>query len=225
MSIEQEIRNEIDNIKQLKIDVGDINNHLSVLEGLCRERNQEAVKNAYQRGYKACMQENDFDSPCTSCEAYKRGLEDGKKSHGGLLADASSAEYQRRLDDTWAAAKKVVLCADEGGLSIEELNEIFDCCTIQQVFRKYTVSEVIEKLKAYEEKQKASQEIKVGDEVAFHHDDGRPDTVVVVTYIGQDGFIDGMDGRGAQYAHKNPTKWTKTGRHFDIDKILEEMKK
>lgn len=50
MSIEQEIRNEIDNIKQLKIDVGDINNHLSILEGLCRERNQKAVENAYQRG-------------------------------------------------------------------------------------------------------------------------------------------------------------------------------
>lgn len=70
---------------------------------------------------------------------------------------------------------------------------------------------------------KTDDEIKVGDEVAFHHDDGRPDTVVVVTYIGQDGFIDGMDGRGTQYAHKNPTKWTKTGRHFDISSILKEM--
>lgn len=50
MNIEQEIRNEIDNIKQLKIDVGDINNHLSVLEGLCRERNQKAVDDAYKRG-------------------------------------------------------------------------------------------------------------------------------------------------------------------------------
>lgn len=74
----------------------------------------------------------------------------------------------------------------------------------------------------YQAKQ-TDDEIKVGDEVAFHHDDGRPDTVVVVTYIGQDGYIDGMDGRGIQYAHKNPTKWTKTGRHFDIASILKEM--
>lgn len=50
MSIEQEIRNEIDNIKQLKIDVDDINNHLSVLEGLCRDRNKKVVDDAYQRG-------------------------------------------------------------------------------------------------------------------------------------------------------------------------------
>lgn len=220
MSIEQEIRNEIDNIKQLKIDVGDINNHLSVLEGLCRERNQKAVDEAYQRGYKAYMQENDFDSPCTSCEAYKRGLEDGKKSHGGLLADASSAEYQRRLDDTWAAAKKVVLCADEGGLSIEELNEIFDCCTIQQVFRKYTVSEVIEKLKAYEEKQK---EIKVGDEVVST----LSKTPYIVVSFGEydDGALTacGFDSHG--FWHGNElSELHKTGKHYDIDKILEEMK-
>ena len=51
MSIEQEIRNEIDNIKQLKIDVGDINNRLSALEGLCRDRNQKVVDDAYQHGY------------------------------------------------------------------------------------------------------------------------------------------------------------------------------
>lgn len=31
MSIEQEIRNEINNIKQLKIDVDNISNHLSAL--------------------------------------------------------------------------------------------------------------------------------------------------------------------------------------------------
>ena len=221
MSIEQEIRNEIDNIKQLKIDVGDINNHLSVLEGLCRERNQEAVKNAYQRGYKACMQENDFDSPCTSCEAYKRGLEDGKKSHGGLLADASSAEYQRRLDDTWAAAKKVVLCADEGGLSIEELNEIFDCCTIQQVFRKYTVSEVIEKLKAYEEKQKKEDSIKVDDEVE-HEVTGLK---YIVTRIDKNSITLLYSDGSTTVVTTGKSYLKKTGRRFDIERILEEMKK
>ena len=221
MSIEQEIRNEIDNIKQLKIDVGDINNHLSVLEGLCRERNQEAVKNAYQRGYKACMQENDFDSPCTSCEAYKRGLEDGKKSHGGLLADASSAEYQRKLDDTWAAAKKVVLCADEGGLSIEELNEIFDCCTIQQVFRRFTVSEAIAKLKAYEE-QNAADKIKVGDVVKPRENVAHIVVPFVVTKV-SDGSVWGVDAEGS-WNYWGIDEVIKTDKHFDIGEILESLK-
>ena len=161
---------------------------------------------AYQEGYKACMSENDFDSPCTSCEAYQRGL-----------------------NDAWEAAKKIFGYEMDGGIPLNEIGKVFGYaedaifCTAD-IIRHNTASEAIAKLKAYEEKQKADDEIKVGDEVAFHHDDGRPDTVVVVTYIGQDGFIDGMDGRGTQYAHKNPTKWTKTGRHFDIGKILEEMK-
>jgi hypothetical protein len=62
--------------------------------------------------------------------------------------------------------------------------------------------------------------MKIGDEVAFHWDDGRPDTVVVITHIGQDGFIDGMDGKGTLYASKNPQKWTKTGRYFPLVNLL-----
>ena len=62
--------------------------------------------------------------------------------------------------------------------------------------------------------------MKIGDEVAFHHNDGRPDTVVVITHIGEDGFIDGMDAKGTLYASKNPQKWTKTGRHFPLVKLL-----
>ena len=135
--------------------------------------------------------------------------------------DKNAAEaYQRGLDDAWEAARKIVGYTDQGALTLGALAEIFGTSSHSRIVRDNTAQEVIDKIKAYEEKQR----IRVGDEVAFHHDDGRPDTVVVVTYIGQDGFIDGMDGRGAQYAHKNPTKWTKTGRHFDIASILEDMR-
>ena len=37
-------------------------------------------KEAYDEGYKKCLSEHDFDSPCTSCEiekeAYQKGLDD-----------------------------------------------------------------------------------------------------------------------------------------------------
>ena len=154
-------------------------------------------------------------------EAYQRGCDDATKMIASDEQSIADKAYQRGLDDAWEAARKIIHMP-EGKL----LNIFTECysavCTALQVLLKYDASEAIEKLKAYEEKQ--DDKIEVGDEVAFHHDDGRPDTVVVVTYIGQDGFIDGMDGRGTQYAHKNPTKWTKTGRHFDIASILEEMK-
>ena len=80
------------------------------------------------------------------------------------MADSYQRGIEYGRNETWEAARKIALYRDEGGTSILDLTEIFDCCTIQQVFRRHTVSEAIAKLKAYEEKQKADDEIKVGDE-------------------------------------------------------------
>ena len=198
--IANSIRSTINMVKKLKLDISEINNHLSILEGLCREDTQKKMEEAYQKGMDAREE---------------------------LLEPAAVAGCLRGSEEAWEAARKI------GHASQMQLKEMgFEFNSNEWLYNpswyvvmNYTAAEAIEKIKAYEEKQKADDEIKVGDEVAFHHDDGRPDTVVVVTYIGQDGFIDGMDGRGTQYAHKNPTKWTKTGRHFDIEEILDEMKR
>ena len=65
----------------------------------------------------------------------------------------------------------------------------------------------------------------IGDEIIFHHNN-RPDTVVVITHIGSDGFVDGMDAKGTLYAHKNPDNWTKTGRYFpEVRVLLERIKR
>ena len=64
MNIEQEISAQIEKNKGLKLAVGEINNHLSILEGLLRNERDDVQK-----------QVND---------AYQRGLEDGKaQSEGG----------------------------------------------------------------------------------------------------------------------------------------------
>ena len=70
MSLADEIRNEIENIKELKITVGDINNHLSVLEGLTRKDNEERKKEAYQRGYDDGK--NSIDMGCKGCKFESR---------------------------------------------------------------------------------------------------------------------------------------------------------
>lgn len=201
MNLSDEIRKQIEKNKGVKLAIGEINNHLSILENLVRKDIMEQVD-----------------------EAYQKGLEEGKKAFD-LLDAKRDSEYQRGLNDAWDCAKRISIHPHNGGMTCTEISAAFGEASATNVFYKCSAQQAIEKLKAYEEKQKAEDKIVVGDEVAFHHDDGRPDTVVVVTYIGQDGFIDGMDGRGTQYAHKNPTKWTKTGRHFDIGKILEEMRK
>ena len=131
--------------------------------------------------------------------------------------------YQRGLDAAWDVAKKLWLPSMRGGLSCREIDEIFgvEACSVKDIMEQYSASECIAKLKEYEQRK---DHIEVGDEVAFQNANRR-DTVVVVTYIGDDGYIDGMDGRGTQYAHKNPMNWTKTGRRFpELVEVLNKMK-
>lgn len=146
-------------------------------------------------------------------EAYAEGYKEGMQLS---IDDAKlKEEYRRGLNDAWEAARKIAdipYGEEEKVLGSDGWSFIVN----------HTASEAIEKIRQYEQEQ---EEIKVGDEVVFHHDDERPDTVIVVTYIGRDEFIDGMDGRGMQYAHNNPKKWTKTGRHFsEIAEVLAKMK-
>ena len=50
MNLSEEIRKQIEKNKGLKLAVGEINNHLSTLEGLARKDIEERVDDAYQRG-------------------------------------------------------------------------------------------------------------------------------------------------------------------------------
>ena len=145
-------------------------------------------------------------------DAYQRGLEEGKKATWGLVADASNAEYQRGLDDAWDAARKIVEMSDP------PYWEVFDEYK-NDLFGKITASEAIEKLKAYEEKQKADDEIKAGDIVYLSGDK------YIVSYINDDGCADLIHiWSGSTCERVSPDCLTRTGKHYDIDKILEEMK-
>ena len=78
--------------------------------------------------------------------------------------------------------------------------------------------EAIERLKAYEEKQKAEDEIKVGDEVEVLNS-GNKYLVAWIAGTSLCGFAhDGVTCR------LQPSDVRKTGRHFDIASILEEMR-
>ena len=50
MNIADEIRQQIVKCRELKLAVGEINNHLSILEGLVRKDIEEQKNEAYQRG-------------------------------------------------------------------------------------------------------------------------------------------------------------------------------
>jgi hypothetical protein len=141
--------------------------------------------------------------------AYKKGLHDGESKCGYCN------EYQRGLDDAWEAARKIV--CDEG-IDMNTLCTIFRRGCSDSVIRDYSAAEAIAKLKAYEEKQKATDDIKVGDEV--RHDRGWSAVVTSIDNVG----LSVMDYNGEVASYSDISKFTKTGRHFDIDKILEAMK-
>ena len=136
--------------------------------------------------------------------AYQRGLEDGKKA-------------------TWEATRKVIRLPE--GVVLDLFTDCYSSvCTALQVFLKYEGSEVIEKLKAYEEKK--ADKIEVGDIIANNTE---PKLKVWVTCFDEIGFcgiaitdFGTVDG-GKLYSSCSPKGWHKIG-HFDIDKILEEMR-
>lgn len=194
MNLSDEIRKQIEKNKELKLAVGEINNHLSVLEGLTRKDIMEQVD-----------------------EAYQRGLENGKQATFALVADASNAEYQRGLDDAWEAARKLF-----SSMADSDIEKVFHTEWNNGGFNaliNLQPQEVIAKLKAYEE-QKTDNCIEIGDEVRLcRHKvpyivtscDGDDDTYILITVNG--GFI-----KAEKYNVR------KTGRHFDIASILKDMK-
>ena len=175
-NLANEIRKTIESVKDMKIQVGGINNYLSALENLVRNDIIDQVDEAYQKG----------------------------------------------LDDAWEVARKIVLSPDEGGTSLPDLLAIFGNGSMQRVFRNYSASEAIEKLKAYEEKQKANDEIKVGDEVKRKLASENDSRGIVTKEWGDIYYIMWPDGSSGKWYKDSIVK---TGRHFDIKGFLEDVKK
>ena len=154
--------------------------------------------------------------------AYQRGLEEGKKATWELVADASNAEYQKGLNDAWECARKIAdmwtRIDNDELLAIFGITERIGHSAIKSLFGKQTANEAMLELKAYEEKQNAENEIKVGDEVDWSGDK------FIVTRIFQPydkaEECDGVDMDGCTYNDVLISVLTKTGRHVDITDML-----
>ena len=127
--------------------------------------------------------------------------------------------YQRGLNDAWEAAKKNYLPEDHGGLlGYKTRMKVFGTDNIGWIFKNLSASEAIEKIRAYEEKKKAEQEIKVGDEVSA--EDGY--AKFYATWK-SDNCICGIDDIGKCYSYKLHEIDGKTGRcNPEIAKVLKE---
>lgn len=135
--------------------------------------------------------------------------------HFGELQDEA---YQAGLEDAWEAAKKLFSSmADsdiEKAFPIEWNNGGF------KALMNLQPQEAIAKLKAYEDKR--SDRIEVGDEIEW---EGEKFTILrVFTPKGCYEQCDGFDDAGNGYTNILTKDVKKTGKHYDIQSILEAMR-
>jgi hypothetical protein len=121
-------------------------------------------------------------------------------------ADYNSG-YEKGLKDAWECAKKVAMYD-------VNIYAVFDTTILKNVW-DMNPSEAISKLKEYEAKQ---NEIKVGDIVRYNEKDG------IVTFIKENQmYVMWEDGSTGEFIDAKQ-RFEKTGRHYDIDSILEQLK-
>ena len=81
MNIEQEIRAQIEKNRGLKLAVGEINNHLSVLEGLLRNERDDAQKRVD--------------------DAYQKGLDDAWEAAKKLFSSMADSDIEKAFPIEW----------------------------------------------------------------------------------------------------------------------------
>ena len=185
------------------------------------------------------------DYSCGHRDGYSQGYRDGAKSSSGGVWDAGyTTGYGKGLQERWKEHKEDCdQCSKGYRQQIEDaytkgLNDAWECarelvhsrapeewdimCDLFSVERgrqcdiiaKTTASEAIEKLREYEAKK---DEIKVGDEVIDSNE-----IIFVVTEVHME-TATVMNCVGHSYQlWKSGLK--KTGRHFPIEDILEQMR-
>lgn len=186
---------------------------------------EEANKIGYEKGYRDGVNRIGDAEDKIRKEAYEQGQKDLRESCVPKDEEAYGIGYnegfQCGLDLAWHAARKLyeidwdVLCDLFGKVSVR--SEVLDM---------FTASEVLQKLRVYEQEKDA--EIKVWDEICCI---ANPDIKVCVTNI-EDGYFSGFTIKhpdrsniGEVYSHRDIVGWEKTGDYFpEIAAIFEKMR-
>ena len=158
-------------------------------EGLCKEAATN-IRNAYDKGY-------------------KQGCADGEKASKAVFTSG----ILKGRKEAWECARKMGL-----ELTRDTVNKIFNGYDYFTAIKYLSASECIQKIKEYEEKQKANDEIKVGDEVSDGFDCTGVVTMITPIKIAYVLWRDGSGGR------RDLNDLKKTGRHFDaIPEVLGKL--
>lgn len=73
---EQELKDAISEMQECRELIGKANMKLNNILTQRKADMQKKLDDAYDRGYKKCLSEHEFDMPCSICDDYERGLND-----------------------------------------------------------------------------------------------------------------------------------------------------
>ena len=119
---EQELKDAISDMQECRELIGKANMKLNNILTQKKTDMQKKLDDAYDRGYKKCLSEHEFDMPCSICDDYERGL-----------------------NDAWDAAKKLAMMDTETSEDVTGYFGLF------RIMENLTPGEAISKLRAYEE--------------------------------------------------------------------------
>ena len=137
----------------------------------------------------------------------------------------NESEYERGLNEAEMARLRLINAKSDGGLSINEMLNLFDTGDYGFVFGRFTIYEIIKRLRAYDERKQQEElkkacddEIHVGDEIYCLNSNHK---YVVLGFL-DNGKIFVFSGRGLTGAFPS-NQVHKTGRKYPIMEILEKL--
>lgn len=145
---------------------------------------------------------------------YTKGYEEGKgQTWREEILKVESEMYAKGLKDAWEYTRQIILSINDGGMSCIKFREIFDATSSYDVIAKYTINEVMDKIKAYDD----THDFKVGDEIVFEKNgiyrEGKTGVIYKVLYDSEDNIyylIRFPDGTFATHDGSNIKKTGKT---------------
>lgn len=133
-------------------------------------------------------------------------------------------EYERGADDAWELARTVDLAPEGGGYTSNDIEAIFGLSWYEDVFKDYTGTQALAKLKEYEQKKREEEEaakLKPGDVVEYN---GILSKNAIFLYESIDSYwILPSLGHCPQELSKDNWILKKTGKHVDLEGLFEEM--
>ena len=118
-------------------------------------------------------------------------------------------------EEAWELAMKIE------AMRSDALLKIFDMDSVYCILQDFTPMEAKAKIEARE----AYKVIEIGDEVSLRSDPDNDDYKFIVTYIDNgENMIGGFSGfDGGVFSERDIRIYRKTGRHFDIEGMIEQI--